>query len=461
MVMYMENILVDFSKTSGVIKTMNSVNNGPVRKSGRSAARNNFDDYKALKIPYARNHDASFYYPYGGDMIVDVHRIFRNFDADENNPDSYNFEPTDKYIKDTFDAGTETFYRLGASIEHYYTFGTKKPKDYAKWARICEHIIRHYTEGWTDGFNYTITYWEIWNEPNNVLADGTSSCWQGTPDEFIDLYEVTAKHLKKCFPHLKIGGPAFSVAWFDDYIKIKFMEAVKERDIPLDFYSYHWYGKHIPGLVEAINVVDDKLKEIGRPNTEKILNEWNYVRGWSNEVWEYSLETEKNYKGASFIAAALSVAQANAVDMLMYYDARPCKMNGLFDSSTFEKLKPYYIFKAFAELKDMGNYVNVEVPNDLYVCAATGNDKSGLMITYFNDNDDAYHTDLPVPEDKKEVCLEIKNPFPGKKISAKVYATDKHTDGSIVKEELFSSDEFKLYLNMPLFTTYYIEFTEC
>ena len=49
------------------------------------------------------------------------------------------------------------------------------PKDYAKWARICEHIITHYTEGWADGFNYKITYWEIWNEPENIQM------WQGTP----------------------------------------------------------------------------------------------------------------------------------------------------------------------------------------------------------------------------------------------------------------------------------------
>lgn len=455
----MENIIIDFSKTSGKIKHMNAVNNGPHCSSVRSS-KTNFESYKALKIPYARNHDASFYNPYGGDMIVDVHRIFRNFDADENDPNSYIFEPTDKYIKGTSDAGTETFYRLGASIEHYTKFGTSKPKDYGKWARICEHIIRHYNEGWADGYNYNITYWEIWNEPDCHNADGSNPCWQGTDDEFIDLYEVAAKHLKKCFPNLKIGGPAFAVTWFDNDIRSKFMEAIKERDIPLDFYSYHWYGKHISALVESIKMVDNKLQEIGKPNTEKILNEWNYVRGWNNEIWDYTLDTEKNYKGASFIAAVMCVSQANAVDMLMYYDARPCGMNGLFDQKTFTPLKPYYVFEAFSKLKDMGNYVKIDANNDLYVCGATGISQSGLMITYFNDNDDGFHKDLPVPELKKNVCLDIKNPFPGKRVSAKVYATDQNTDGAIVKEEFFSSDSFKLYLSMPIFTTYYIEFNE-
>ena len=27
-----------------------------------------------------------------------------------------------------------------------------------------------------------------------------------TPEEFYRLYDVTAKHLKACFPHIKVGG---------------------------------------------------------------------------------------------------------------------------------------------------------------------------------------------------------------------------------------------------------------
>ena len=65
----MTNIQVDFSKTNGPIKAMNAVNNGPVSKSVRGMS--NFEDYKALEIPYARNHDASFNAEYGGEHTVD------------------------------------------------------------------------------------------------------------------------------------------------------------------------------------------------------------------------------------------------------------------------------------------------------------------------------------------------------------------------------------------------------
>ena len=77
----MNNVKFDFSTRSGKIKPMNAVNNGPSGSVVRGS-RGNIDTYAALEIPYARNHDASFYSNYGGEHTVDVHRIFKNFDAD-------------------------------------------------------------------------------------------------------------------------------------------------------------------------------------------------------------------------------------------------------------------------------------------------------------------------------------------------------------------------------------------
>lgn len=87
----MKTIHVDFSEKLGRMKPVNAVNNGPEGMDARG--NTNFNDYAALEIPYVRNHDASFYSAYGGEHTVDVHRIFRNFDADENDPAAYIFEP--------------------------------------------------------------------------------------------------------------------------------------------------------------------------------------------------------------------------------------------------------------------------------------------------------------------------------------------------------------------------------
>ena len=108
----MERVTVDFAKSCGKIKPMNALNNGPAGSRVRKTS--NFDAYSTAKIPFARLHDTSF----AGEWLVDVHRIFRDFDADENDPKNYVFGPTDIYLQNVEAAGTKVYYRLGAAIEH-------------------------------------------------------------------------------------------------------------------------------------------------------------------------------------------------------------------------------------------------------------------------------------------------------------------------------------------------------
>ena len=59
---------------------------------------------------------------------------------------------------------SENNYRLGESIEHTRTKRfVHPPGDMEHWAEICLGTIRHYTEGWANGFDFQIPYWEIWN----------------------------------------------------------------------------------------------------------------------------------------------------------------------------------------------------------------------------------------------------------------------------------------------------------
>ena len=438
----MVELKLDLTKTDGKIKMMNAVNNGPTAPSIRKTYTS-FDAYKALNIPYARNHDASFFTGYGGEHTVDVHRIFRNFEADENDPANYIFEPTDKYIKTTLDAGTKIFYRLGASIEHDYKFGTKVPPDFAKWARICEHIIRHYNEGWADGFEYGIDYWEIWNEPECENSPTNHPCWQGTYDEFIELYCTAAKHLKSCFPNIKIGGPAFCAPWPDCQIRVDFLDRVARENIPLDFYSYHCYGKDMQRFKEAIEVAREELDKRGLTKVETILNEWNYIRGWNGENWQYSLRSERGLKGSSFILGVMSVGQALPLDMLMYYDARPCGMNGIFKHETYEPLKGYYSFVAFDALAKLGTSVKTEYEKEgIYSCAATNGTDSAAFLTYYDEDDES---------ENKMVELEIAGNS-GKTV-AEVYLLDEDNDLTLLNKQYFTADKFTLVFDMKIHTS--------
>ena len=442
----MQTVEIDFQNIQGKIKPMHAVNNGPAGSQVRRTG--NYQTYAEARIPYARLHDASFYSGYGGEFSVDVHRIFPDFNADENDPKSYIFAPTDGYLKGIKSVGTEIFYRLGASIEHGYKRGTYPPKDFLKWAKICERIILHYNEGWADGFHFNITYWEIWNEPDCKNADGTNPCWQGTEEEFFAFYETASKYLKSKFPNLKIGGPA--VCFWGSGFAEKFLAYAKAHDVPLDFFSYHGYQDTLEKFRKLIENFNGLLRSYGYTQTETILNEWNYIRGWLDEEWKYSLRMEKGLKGSSFVAGAMCVGQETDLDMLMYYDARPCGMNGIFDTDTLQPLKTYYSIKAFSHLYGLGKYVKHSIEGEnLYACGATdGAKESAVLLTYYSDDDDAAD---------KEVELCVQNLPQKGKARVEYYLLDENNDLCKMRAEKFTADEIALYINMKVHSTYLIK----
>ena len=440
----MAKLSIDFSNIQGKIKNMNSVNNGPVSS---VRAFSNFNDYKAARIPYARNHDASFYSGFGGEFSVDVHRIFRDFSRDVNDPDAYSFKSTDDYVKTTYEAGTKVFYRLGAAIEHYEKRGTYPPADFFKWAQICEHIIRHYTEGWANGFTYDMEYWEIWNEADCRNQDGSNPCWQGTDDEFVDLFVVTYKHLKSCFPNLKIGGPAFAWQYGCGELIDKLFTKLNNEGLKLDFYSYHCYSSTVKHYIDDMRRAKGIVDKYNQSQAELILNEWNYVRGWAGDDWAYTLKSEKGLKGSSFITAVMCQGQIEPVDMLMYYDARPCGMNGMFGTDTFEKLKGYYPIAYFSNLLDLGSYVPSEIDDEeLFVCGATNNEGlGGILLTYYNDSD--------TPRAKN---IEIELSSLKENANIRLFVLDESRDMEKVME-ITVSGKVKINLDIDIFSTYYID----
>ena len=372
----MINVNIDFKNITGKMKIMHAVNNAPARRSN-----SHFESFSRLGIPYVRNHDASLSEPYGCQHVVDVHCIFPDFSKDENDEKNYDFKLTDVYIKTIFDTGSRVFYRLGSSIEHWEKkYGTIMPSDFGKWARICEHIIMHYNEGWADGFKYGIEYWEIWNEPDLDPDDAENKrTWGGTKKDYFEFYDVVAKHLKSRFPKLKIGGPAScgNLKWAEEFIA--------QLDAPLDFFSFHMYAYEPQFMAEYSTRVKNMLIKHGYGDAETILNEWNYVRDWNNSL-EYN-KTIHGMKGAAYIAATMCAVQnCGMTDMMMYYDARqPTPWNGLFDFYTKEPLKGYYSILMFSKLYELKNQTHsMSCDKDIIVTSAADNGRCGAIITYYS-----------------------------------------------------------------------------
>ena len=444
----MNKITVDIGRRLGKIKPLHCVNNGPACQSNSNLEDTNFYLYKELNIPYARNHDASFYAQYGLNHTVDVNMIFPCFDADENDPASYDFTCTDDYIKMTEAAGTHHFYRLGTRIEHEIKkYGTVMPPDFHKWARICEHIIMHYTEGWADGFHYDMPYWEIWNEPDLNADDAANKrCWSGTAKDFYELFNVALVHLKSRFPHLKIGGPAVAKGALDDTWIRGLFDTL--GDVKPDFFSWHIYFDRIENMLGKAKRMRDLLDEYGMTECESILNEWNYVRGdcWSGPWRNYAIDvrTGSGIKCSSYTAAAILAAQSSSIDMLMLYDARPSSWCSLFKPYMNNvPLKTYYSLLMFSKLYLAGTELYSETEgDDIYAVAATDDKDSFVMLTHYNDDDSKESKSV-------ELCLDGIDTD----ATLEIYTLDPEHSMELTHTERVSAGSKLMMLDLPLYTT--------
>lgn len=414
----MDTLRFDLNQAGRKFKLLNATNGGPWHKRHvYDQVRSNFEDYKAARIPYARNHDSAVIGIYGGPYSHDITCIFPNFDADPTDPASYDFACTDEAILTCLDAGTETFFRLGQTIEHQIKkHGTLPPKDFRKWAVICEHIIRHYNEGWADGHRLNIQYWEIWNEPDLDTDDSTNKrTWGGTRAQFFDLYEITSKHLKTCFPHLKIGGPA--LAGWEEWAE-EFLCEMQKRQAPLDYFSWHIYAVEPKAMMEKAVRIRDMLDKYGFAGVESICNEWNYVKGWT-EDFVYSIKSIHGIRGAMFTLGCICAAQNHPIDMLMYYDTRPSAFCGAFDFYTYEPLKGYYPLYWYGMFYDMEKEIPVtEGAEEIFtLCGVDQKGKTLSVIAHYTDGE----------AEAKTVSVDF-----GRKGKYEIYLLDEDHDGELI-----------------------------
>ncbi len=384
----MTTIKIDASRTVGRIKPVHGVGQPPFIGTNYS-----YISYlKDANIPYSRLHDVGG--AFGGNLYVDIPNLFRDFDADPTDPAAYDFTFTDLLISALVENGVEPFFRLGVTIENYCKIKPYRifpPKDYHKWARICEGVIRHYTEGWAGGYHYDINYWEIWNEPDNYEEIDENQMWHGTKESFYELYHIAATYLKEQFPHLKIGGYAscgfYAVLGEEKSVAMAlstsrtgyfitfldgFLDYIKERGTPLDFFSWHSYGVTEDNEKYAA-YIRRRLDDAGYAHVEITCNEWNVKP-----------EARGTLLHAANNTAALIAFQHAPLDSAMFYDARIGigQYGGLFDPMTRKPYPLYYSFRSFGELYRMGNEVASQSDNGaVYVVAAGDGERVGILIS--------------------------------------------------------------------------------
>ena len=400
-------INIDATKKLGAFKPVNGIDNGPVCF---GALIDSSYYYKQAGFPYCRLHDTNWPHP----REVDIPTIFRDFSGDENDPKNYNFKTTDVYLHDIIKTGAKIIYRLGVSIEHaelkHYI---DPPADAEKWARICVNIARHYNEGWADGYQLGIEYWEVWNEPDLDWSDPNPhniKMWSGTAQQYFELYKATAQLFKQEMPYVKIGGYAACV--LRDEIISPFLQYVKTNKLPLDFFSWHTYTTSVDVIEHNAQFIRELLDKHGFTETMSIFDEWNCI-SWANQ-WggifdpderganarlESFTETS-NEIGAGTTAAALIKMLDLPIDIATFYDGSPTNIFGTIFDRYGVPTKQYYAFDAFNKVTQTGERAETVCDiKDIYVTAAVSDTGDNIAVLIVNNNAAPnyykYNIDLP------------------------------------------------------------------
>lgn len=434
----MIDISVDFQKVSGRIKPLHGFNNA-ARKTDYGDV---LPDFIRLSPPIIRLHDTAG--TYGGSHYVDVPNIFPDFSKDEDDPSNYDFRLTDCYIKPLIENGIKIMYRLGVTIEHEpKKYNIFPPADPYKWARICEHIVRHYNDGWADGYHWNIDLWEIWNEPDGIdpeVEPNGPPNWAGTAEEYYRLYSITANHIKNLHPEVKVGGYSSCYIlganvkgkwtpgpyqYFTDFLSYI---SAPDTKAPLDFFSWHGYlsRQYLEKIEIESSFVDNILNQYGFAETLRFDTEWNCCicdKDTEDFRTEYYINMRTN-KGASHVAGSLYEMQRNKIDAAMFYDAQLwCEYGCLFHVPSLEPSKTYYAFLQFNEMYNLGEWCYSESNDNIYTLAAKGGYE---MIGISN-----------ITQNNQSVRLNIENSTGS---VAEVYLLDEHNNLDYIKSVSVNDD---------------------
>ena len=238
--------------------------------------------------------------------------------------------------------------------------------------------------------------------------------WHGTPEQFYELYSVTAMHLKSVFgDKIKVGGYAtcgFRHIFSDpekyeiDHEKLDdpvdadgrslnfltffegFFAHIKKNNVPIDFFSWHSYLT-TDRTVLAAKYLERRLNELGYGDLETQLNEWNNVTEDRSNPLEIEEQAKREYgKGiaAAKAASMMCAMHKTKTKLLCYYDAGigVSYYRAMFDPRERAPFPIYYAFAAFNELYRLENEVECifEEGKGIYALAASGNGENAVLI---------------------------------------------------------------------------------
>ena len=217
-------------------------------------------------------------------------------------------------------------------------------------------------------------------------------------EEYCRLYEIAAKRIKARFPHVKVGGPVLArvrPGSNDENARI-FLGYCRERQVPLDFFSWHRYAGDLDEIIHEPEEVRALVDEYGFTETELHLNEWHYwYKGFTKEAYCDMIEGIPGINAAVFATALLTAWQDSPLTMGYHYTIGELS-NAWGAWSYGEPLKLFYTLRAFARIARCGERVHTATGNrNCQILAGIGGSgKRSILISDFKSGADTLELHL-------------------------------------------------------------------
>ncbi|MDT4957087.1 MAG: xylan 1,4-beta-xylosidase [Pseudonocardiales bacterium] len=105
------------------------------------------------------------------------------------------------------------------------------PRDWAEWYDVVHELAVHLVARY--GIDEVATWaFEVWNEPNLEVF------WTGTQQEYLRLYDESARAVKSVDERLRVGGPSTAAS---EWVETLTAHA-DDTGVALDFVTTHTYG---------------------------------------------------------------------------------------------------------------------------------------------------------------------------------------------------------------------------
>lgn len=255
--------------------------------------------------------------------------------------------------------------------------------------RVPPTDIPEYSEGaamFVDLYSdYKPLCWEIWNEPNGHFLETDDKA-----NVYSQIYEHVAPKIKSKDPDAVIAGPAVSNINAQFVLSEVFIENVKNKNLPLDYYSLHSYNTFGGGGTEGrlIPQIDAARQNMGDdfPTTPIIYTEYEHYPTGDLELQrnrEFAVGAVKWLSDLSFFL------QQTDIEFISWSRIQHSGTSNNFGGLTDPDLnrRPiYWAYKLYGDMPSERKAVSItNGPEGLHAFASADDTRAGIMV--WNDAD--------------------------------------------------------------------------